>query len=175
MVSCVPTRNELSPSWVARVAKCRTRLRSPSSSASRRSSTSLAGGRRVPRSVLWRGYVLAIAAALERVGGAHPFTDPLADSLAEDLSGTSWLPSFVRSIWPCEHALELAELALAAGARRDERAALYRYNPSSLYVDAEIRCTRAIARDSRRCLVYYSRQVYARTATGVRRISGPRS
>ena len=37
-------------------------------------------------------------------------------------------------------------------------------------------CTyaRAIARDPHRFLVYYSRQVYARTATGIRRITGPR-
>ena len=36
------------------------------------------------------------------------------------------------------------------------------------------RYARAIARDPHRFLVYYSRQVYARTANGIRRITGPR-
>jgi membrane-bound lytic murein transglycosylase B len=75
---------------------------------------------------------------------------------------------------PHDAILGAANLLAASNARHDERAALYRYNPSSLYADAVFRYTRAIARDPRRFLVYYSRQVYARTATGVRRITGPR-
>jgi len=74
---------------------------------------------------------------------------------------------------PHDAILGAANMLAAAGARRDESAALYRYNPSSLYVDAVRRYAHAIARDRRRFLVYYSRQVYARTATGLRRITGP--
>jgi len=75
---------------------------------------------------------------------------------------------------PRDAILGAANLLAAAGARRDEGAALYRYNRSSLYVDAVLRYARTITRDPRRFLVYYSRQVYARTAVGVRRITGPR-
>jgi membrane-bound lytic murein transglycosylase B len=75
---------------------------------------------------------------------------------------------------PRDAILGAANYLAAAGARNDERKALYGYNHSSRYVDAVLRYTRTIARDPRRFLVYYSRQVYARTATGVRRITGPR-
>jgi hypothetical protein len=75
---------------------------------------------------------------------------------------------------PHDAILGAADDLAANGARHDERAALYRYNPSALYVDAVLRYAHAIARDPRRFLVYYSRQVYARTAAGVRRITGPR-
>jgi soluble lytic murein transglycosylase-like protein len=75
---------------------------------------------------------------------------------------------------PHDAILGAANYLAANGARRDERTALYLYNHSSLYVDAVLRYTRAIARDSSRFLAYYSRQVYARTANGVRRITGPR-
>ena len=67
-----------------------------------------------------------------------------------------------------------ANYLTASGAPRNERTALYRYNHSARYVAAVQRYARAIARDERRFLVYYSRQVYARTAAGVRRITGPR-
>src|SRR5262245_9001197 len=69
--------------------------------------------------------------------------------------------------------LGAANLLESTGGRHDERAALYRYNPSWVYVDAVLRYARTIARDPHRFLVYYSRQVYARTATGIRRITGP--
>ena len=75
---------------------------------------------------------------------------------------------------PHDAILGAANLLAATGARHDERAALYRYNHSALYVDAVLHYARAIARDPHRFLVYYSRQVYARTATGIRRITGPR-
>ena len=58
--------------------------------------------------------------------------------------------------------------------RTDERTALFHYNPSQLYVDAVLRYTRRIARDPSAFYVYYSRQVYFRTATGSRRVTGPR-
>jgi hypothetical protein len=75
---------------------------------------------------------------------------------------------------PHDAILGAANLLAADGARHDEPAALYHYNPSPLYVDAVLRYARTIARDPRRFLVYYSRQVYARTAAGVRRITGPK-
>jgi membrane-bound lytic murein transglycosylase B len=55
-----------------------------------------------------------------------------------------------------------------------ERDALYHYNPSRLYVDAVMRYTNRIARDSHAFYRYYSWQVYFRTATGYRRVTGPR-
>jgi soluble lytic murein transglycosylase-like protein len=75
---------------------------------------------------------------------------------------------------PRDAILGAANYLAASGVRRDERAALFRYNHSTLYVDAILRYARAITRDPRRFLVYYSRQVYARTDAGVRRITGPR-
>jgi len=64
-------------------------------------------------------------------------------------------------------------LAANHGATR-ERGALYRYNHSSLYVDAVARYARQITRDTRAFLRYYSWQVYVRTPTGSRRVTGPR-
>ena len=75
---------------------------------------------------------------------------------------------------PHDAILGAANVLATSGARTDEAAALYRYNHSSLYVDAVLRYANAIARDPHRFLVYYSRQVYARTANGIRRITGPR-
>jgi hypothetical protein len=56
----------------------------------------------------------------------------------------------------------------------DERRALYHYNPSALYVDAVLRYARQITVDPNAFYTYYSWQVYFRTATGVRRMTGPR-
>jgi soluble lytic murein transglycosylase-like protein len=75
---------------------------------------------------------------------------------------------------PHDAILGAANYLAAAGTRSDERTALYRYNHSSAYVDAVLRYTRAIVRDPRRFLVYYSRQVYVRTGHGIRRVTGPR-
>jgi hypothetical protein len=55
-----------------------------------------------------------------------------------------------------------------------ERDALYRYNPSRLYVDAVARYTKRIAHDVHAFFRYYSWQVYFRTSTGYRRVTGPR-
>jgi membrane-bound lytic murein transglycosylase B len=60
------------------------------------------------------------------------------------------------------------------GAPRDNRRALYRYNPSPLYVDAVLRYARRIHAERRAFYEYYARQVYVRTASGLRRITGPR-
>jgi hypothetical protein len=55
-----------------------------------------------------------------------------------------------------------------------ERDALYHYNPSRLYVDAVSRYANRIARDPHAFFRYYSWQVYFRTSTGYRRVTGPR-
>jgi soluble lytic murein transglycosylase-like protein len=64
-------------------------------------------------------------------------------------------------------------LAANRGATR-ERNALYHYNPSRLYVDAVMRYANRIARDPHAFFRYYSWQVYFRTSTGYRRVTGPR-
>jgi membrane-bound lytic murein transglycosylase B len=61
----------------------------------------------------------------------------------------------------------------ANGAPRDEARALYHYNPSPLYVDAVRRYERRIRTDPRAFYDYYSWQVYVRTPSGLRRITGP--
>jgi len=61
----------------------------------------------------------------------------------------------------------------ANGAPHDNRRALYRYNPSPLYVDAVLRYARQIRADRHAFYEYYARQVYVRTARGLRRITGP--
>lgn len=67
-----------------------------------------------------------------------------------------------------------ANYLAANGAATDERNALYHYNPSALYVDAVLRYARQITRDPDAFATYYSWQVYFRTPTGVRRVTGPR-
>jgi membrane-bound lytic murein transglycosylase B len=61
----------------------------------------------------------------------------------------------------------------ANGAPRDNRRALFRYNPSPLYVDAVLRYAREIRTDRRAFYEYYARQVFVRTPSGLRRITGP--
>jgi membrane-bound lytic murein transglycosylase B len=64
-------------------------------------------------------------------------------------------------------------LAANDGGHR-ERNALFHYNHSALYVDAVRRYANQIARDRHAFFDYYSWQVYFRTATGYRRVTGPR-
>jgi membrane-bound lytic murein transglycosylase B len=61
----------------------------------------------------------------------------------------------------------------ANGAPRDNARALYRYNPSPLYVDAVLRYAKRIRNDRRAFYDYYSRQVFVRTRHGLRRLTGP--
>ena len=58
----------------------------------------------------------------------------------------------------------------AAGGTSDERAALYRYNPSAAYVDAVERYAGRIRRDSTAFLVFYARPLVVRTPAGYRRL-----
>ena len=61
----------------------------------------------------------------------------------------------------------------ASGAPGSYRRALFAYNPSSLYVDAVLRYARRMRRDARSYYAYYSWQVFVRTRSGTRRLTGP--
>jgi soluble lytic murein transglycosylase-like protein len=74
---------------------------------------------------------------------------------------------------PHDAILGAANYLRANGAPRHNRRALFRYNPSSLYVDAVLRYARRIRTDHRAFYEYYARQVFVRTASGLRRITGP--
>ncbi|MDX6486427.1 MAG: hypothetical protein QOF43_1580 [Gaiellaceae bacterium] len=67
--------------------------------------------------------------------------------------------------------LGAARFLRAAGAPGDERAALYRYNPSRAYVDAIERYAGRIRRDPRAFLVFYARRLIVRTPAGYRRLT----
>jgi membrane-bound lytic murein transglycosylase B len=75
---------------------------------------------------------------------------------------------------PHDAILGAANYLAANGGARHERNALLHYNHSALYVDAVEHYARRIARDARAFFEYYSWQVYIRTPTGFRRVTGPR-
>ena len=75
---------------------------------------------------------------------------------------------------PHDAILGAANYLHANGAPRNYRRALFRYNPSRLYVDAVLRYARRIRSDSRAYYVFYSRQVFVRTPHGLVRLTGPR-
>jgi membrane-bound lytic murein transglycosylase B len=75
---------------------------------------------------------------------------------------------------PHDAILGAANYLHANGAPRNYRRALFRYNPSSLYVDAVLRYTSAIRTDERAYYALYSRQVFVRTPQGLVRLTGPR-
>jgi membrane-bound lytic murein transglycosylase B len=66
--------------------------------------------------------------------------------------------------------LGAARFLQAAGARADERSALYRYNPSWAYVDAVERYAGRIRRSVRAFAQYYARPLVVRTPAGYRRL-----
>jgi Transglycosylase SLT domain len=74
---------------------------------------------------------------------------------------------------PRDAILGAANYLRASGAPGDLRAALYAYNPSTLYVDAVLAYTNRIRRDTRSYLAYYSWQVFVTDRGGARRITGP--
>jgi hypothetical protein len=74
---------------------------------------------------------------------------------------------------PNDAILGAANYLHANGAPRDYRTALYHYNPSSLYVNAVLEYADRIRRDARNFLSYYAWQVFVRTPSGTRRITGP--
>ncbi|WP_426749506.1 hypothetical protein [Myxococcus sp. Y35] len=89
-----------------------------------RGGTTHVNGRSLPRSVLYRGYVLLMLAALERVGMADAASTALFDSMAgqlvEALEAQLLLPSFGTSIWPCDSAPAAAALLLHGRLRGSE-------------------------------------------------------
>jgi soluble lytic murein transglycosylase-like protein len=74
---------------------------------------------------------------------------------------------------PHDAILGAANLLRQNGAPRDYARALYRYNPSPLYVDAVRRYARMIDRDRAALRVLYHFQVFVRTRGGERRLTGP--
>ena len=74
---------------------------------------------------------------------------------------------------PHDAILAAANYLAANGGVSHERDALFHYNHSALYVDAIERYAHRIAHDRRAFYGYYSWQVYFRTATGSRRVTGP--
>jgi membrane-bound lytic murein transglycosylase B len=75
---------------------------------------------------------------------------------------------------PHDAILGAANFLRAAGAPGNYHGALFRYNPSRLYVDAVLRYARRIRADARAFYAYYAWQVFVRTPNGVRRLTGPR-
>lgn len=61
----------------------------------------------------------------------------------------------------------------ASGAPRDLRRALHAYNPSTAYVDAVLRYARRIGADRTTFFALYSWQVFVKTPSGDRRVTGP--
>jgi membrane-bound lytic murein transglycosylase B len=74
---------------------------------------------------------------------------------------------------PHDAILGAANYLHANGAPRNVPRALLRYNPSPLYVDAVLRYAARIRANRRAFYEYYARQVFVRTPTGLRRITGP--
>jgi membrane-bound lytic murein transglycosylase B len=75
---------------------------------------------------------------------------------------------------PHDAILGAANYLHANGAPGNYRRALYRYNPSWLYVDAVLRYAGRIRADPHAYYVLYSRQVFVRTPQGLVRLTGPR-
>jgi membrane-bound lytic murein transglycosylase B len=75
---------------------------------------------------------------------------------------------------PHDAILGAANLLHHAGAPRDLDGALYAYNHSTAYVGAVRRFASRMRTDERAFLAYYAWQVYVRTPSGVRRVTGPR-
>lgn len=75
---------------------------------------------------------------------------------------------------PHDAILGAANYLAANGGVHRERDSLFRYNHSPLYVDAVMRYANRIARDRHAFFDYYSWQVYFRTPSGYRRVTGPR-
>jgi hypothetical protein len=75
---------------------------------------------------------------------------------------------------PHDAILGAANYLHANGAPHNYRRALFRYNPSWLYVDVVLRYARRVRSDPDAFYVFYSRQVFVRTPHGLVRLTGPR-
>jgi soluble lytic murein transglycosylase-like protein len=106
------------------------------------------------------------------------------DKLRNDSTAGAQGPmQFIPSTWatygrgdvhdPHAAILAAARFLHAGGAPAHERAALYRYNPSALYVRAVEAYASIMRRDRRGFRELYAWQVFVRTPTGVRRLTGP--
>ena len=74
---------------------------------------------------------------------------------------------------PHDAILGAANYLHASGAPTSYRRALFAYNHSSRYVDAVLRFARRMRRDVRTYYAYHSWQVFVRTRSGIRRLTGP--
>jgi membrane-bound lytic murein transglycosylase B len=74
---------------------------------------------------------------------------------------------------PHDAILGAANYLHASGAPRDYPRALYAYNRSPLYVGAVLRYANQMKRDVRAFFGYYAWQVWVRTPSGPRRLTGP--
>jgi membrane-bound lytic murein transglycosylase B len=74
---------------------------------------------------------------------------------------------------PHDAILGAANYLRASGALRDLRGALWRYNHSERYVDAAARFAAQMRRDPAIFFQYHSWQVFIKTRSGPRRITGP--
>jgi len=74
---------------------------------------------------------------------------------------------------PHDAILGAANYLRASGAPTSIRRALHAYNPSPSYVDAVLRYARRIGADIHAYYSFYSWQVFVRTTSGVRRMTGP--
>jgi membrane-bound lytic murein transglycosylase B len=74
---------------------------------------------------------------------------------------------------PRDAILGAANYLRASGAPRDLRGALYAYNHSSAYVDAVLRYARRMQADRKLFFALYCWQVFVKTPTGDRRVTGP--
>jgi len=74
---------------------------------------------------------------------------------------------------PHDAILGAANYLHRSGAPRDNRGALYHYNPVPAYVDAVMRYARQMMRDPRTFYAYYNWQVFVFTKRGDTRLTGP--